>query len=71
MACIYCKKGFSCGCQKTKATDGSTVHKTCLANYNANLKKTNVSKDKITKLLDKHGWCKHSEYREEICWSLV
>jgi hypothetical protein len=55
MACIHCKKGFSCGCQKTKAGDGSTVHKACLATYNAKLKKSNVSKDKITKLLDKHG----------------
>jgi len=55
MACNYCKKGFSCGCQKTKASDGSTVHKACLTNYNASLKKTYVSKDKITKVLDKHG----------------
>lgn len=55
MACIHCKKGFSCGCQKTKAQDGSTVHKACLTTYNSKLKKTSVSKDKITKLLDKHG----------------
>ena len=67
MACNYCKKGFSCGCQKTKASDGSTVHKACLTNYNASLKKTYVSKDKITKVLDKHGWCKHIKSREEIC----
>jgi len=34
MACNHCKKGFTCGCQKTKAKDGSTVHKKCLKIYN-------------------------------------
>ena len=55
MNCAYCKKGFSCGCQKTKASDGATVHKSCLTNYNSTLKQKNVSKDSLTKLLEKHG----------------
>jgi len=36
MKCAYCKKGFSCGCQKAKAADGQTVHKTCMKSYKAN-----------------------------------
>jgi hypothetical protein len=35
MNCKQCNKGFTCGCQKTKASDGSTVHKTCLKEYEA------------------------------------
>jgi len=35
MRCAHCGKGFTCGCQKTKATNGATVHKTCLSAYNA------------------------------------
>lgn len=38
MTCKKCNKAFSCGCQKTKASDGSTVHKTCLQEYEASLK---------------------------------
>jgi len=33
MTCKNCGKSFSCGCQKTNATDGSTVHKSCLTEY--------------------------------------
>ena len=33
MNCKYCHKGFSCGCQKATANDGSVVHKTCLTEY--------------------------------------
>ena len=38
MKCAHCGKGFTCGCQKTKAPDGATVHKPCLSLY-ANKKK--------------------------------
>jgi hypothetical protein len=34
MNCAKCNKGFTCGCQKTKAADGKIVHKTCLKDYN-------------------------------------
>jgi len=30
MKCARCNKSFTCGCQKTKAPDGSIVHKSCL-----------------------------------------
>ncbi len=33
MNCKECNKGFTCGCQKTKASDGTIVHKTCLKTY--------------------------------------
>lgn len=51
MSCKHCKKGFSCGCQKTKATDGSVVHKSCLTNYNNSLTKTASVRDPLTKQL--------------------
>tara|TARA_B100001939_G_scaffold170516_1_gene147032 strand:- start:194 stop:367 length:174 start_codon:yes stop_codon:yes gene_type:complete len=50
MKCANCNKGFSCGCQKTKARDGSTVHKSCLTIYNG---KTNVSTNKLTNTINK------------------
>lgn len=34
MTCKHCNRGFTCGCQKTKANDGNTVHKTCVKVYN-------------------------------------
>jgi hypothetical protein len=40
MTCKKCNKTFSCGCQKTQASDGSTVHKTCLGEYEAMLQAT-------------------------------
>jgi hypothetical protein len=54
MACNYCKKGFTCGCQKTKANDGSTVHKKCLKTYNetsSGKKQTTLTRDKLTNKL--------------------
>jgi hypothetical protein len=39
MNCKHCDKGFSCGCQKTTAQDGSLVHKTCLSDYEKSKKK--------------------------------
>lgn len=33
MTCVKCNKAFSCGCQKTKASDGAIVHKTCKIAY--------------------------------------
>lgn len=50
MKCASCNKGFSCGCQKTKAKDGKTVHKSCLTNYNS---KINVSTNKLTNTINK------------------
>ena len=38
--CTHCNKAFSCGCQKTKATDGQTVHKTCRGEYEHNKLRT-------------------------------
>jgi hypothetical protein len=43
MNCKQCNKGFSCGCQKTTAPDGSVVHKTCLTDYLNSKKLTNTS----------------------------
>lgn len=40
MNCTKCKKPFTCGCQKTRAKDGATVHKTCKTSYEADLKST-------------------------------
>jgi len=34
MNCKHCNGRFTCGCQKSTAKDGSTVHKTCLKAYN-------------------------------------
>ena len=34
MNCKHCGGKFSCGCQKSTAKDGSTVHKSCLKAYN-------------------------------------
>ncbi|BCV01358.1 MAG: hypothetical protein CM15mV42_0340 [uncultured marine virus] len=42
MKCAYCYQGFSCGCQKTKAPDGQTVHKKCLQSYTNNKMKPNT-----------------------------
>lgn len=41
MTCKKCNKTFSCGCQKTTASDGSTVHKTCLKEYEVSLSTSN------------------------------
>ena len=49
MNCKHCNKPFTCGCQKTKASDGSVVHKTCLPSYNAKL---NVNISPLTKKLN-------------------
>jgi hypothetical protein len=50
MACKECSKGFSCGCQKAKAKDGSIVHKTCLTTYNNKIGASNS--DPLTKKLN-------------------
>ena len=49
MNCVNCNKGFTCGCQKTKAKDGKTVHKACLTAYNG---KFNLKSDPLTKKLN-------------------
>lgn len=50
MICAHCNKRISCGCQKTKAADGQTVHKSCLAAYN---KKTTSNVSSLTKTINK------------------
>ncbi len=50
MKCVHCGKGFSCGCQKAKAKDGKTVHKSCLTAYNGTV---NVSTNKLTRTLER------------------
>jgi hypothetical protein len=50
MNCASCNKGFSCGCQKTKAADGKTVHKTCVTEYNNKIKGTS---DPLTRVINK------------------
>jgi hypothetical protein len=44
MICKKCNKAFTCGCQKTKAADGSIVHKTCLKEYEASVKTSTITK---------------------------
>jgi hypothetical protein len=44
MNCKHCGGKFTCGCQKSTAKDGSTVHKTCLKAYN----NAPASSDKFT-----------------------
>jgi len=54
MKCAHCKKGFTCGCQKTKAPDGATVHKTCLSLYKAKNKIVTVNKgSNLTRTIEK------------------
>jgi hypothetical protein len=48
-ACPNCKKALSCGCQKTKASDGSTVCKNCKTNYEKSIN-TNTSNSNIQNL---------------------
>lgn len=43
-ACLNCKKRLGCGCQKAKASDGTSVCKSCKASYEASLKKDNLEK---------------------------
>jgi hypothetical protein len=50
MKCVSCNKGFSCGCQKTKAKDGSTVHKSCLSKYNGTI---NQPANRLTNSINK------------------
>ena len=53
MKCKHCNKGFSCGCQKTKAADGSIVHKTCVRQYNASKGIMHVTNDTLTNSINK------------------
>jgi len=54
MNCAQCNKGFTCGCQKTKAENGRIVHKTCLKDYNTvNGIKILVATDNLTKQVQK------------------
>lgn len=52
--CKHCGKGFSCGCQKTKAKDGAIVHKSCKAAYEAlPTTKLMAKQDSLTKAIEK------------------
>jgi hypothetical protein len=39
MSCKKCKQNFSCSCQQATASDGATVHKSCLEEYEQTIKK--------------------------------
>ena len=53
MVCAHCGKGFSCGCQKTRAADGKTVHKTCLTAYSAKMKTPNRMHSTLTRDIER------------------
>tara|TARA_R100001510_G_C7566094_1_gene144344 strand:+ start:118 stop:300 length:183 start_codon:yes stop_codon:yes gene_type:complete len=52
MKCAHCGKGFTCGCQKTKAPDGQTVHKSCLSLYKVKNGIGHISKGSFTKRIE-------------------
>ena len=35
--CVSCKRPIGCGCQKTKASNGKDIHKSCKPAYEAGL----------------------------------
>lgn len=61
MICKHCNKAITCGCQKATATDGSTVHKSCLHDYtvkNSTGAKSTLMQDAnkaYTKLMNNNG----------------
>ncbi len=42
--CNNCKKRLGCGCQKAKASDGTSVCKSCKASYEASIKNKSLNK---------------------------
>jgi len=38
MNCAHCNQSFSCGCQQATASNGKTVHKSCLSTYEQKIK---------------------------------
>jgi hypothetical protein len=48
MICKQCNKGFTCGCQKTTANDGSVVHKSCLTGYQTKISGVSSKTDLLT-----------------------
>jgi len=48
--CSNCKKSLSCGCQKRKASDGTSVCTNCISAYE---KKTNITTTSITPIVQK------------------
>lgn len=42
--CNNCKKRLGCGCQKAKASDGTSVCKSCKASYEASIKSKSLKK---------------------------
>ena len=53
MICKHCNKGFTCGCQKTKAADGNVVHKGCVKQYNTSKGIVHVKADTLTESINK------------------
>ena len=53
MNCKHCGKKFTCGCQKTTASDGSVVHKSCLTAYNNKINKTVPKADTLSNQIKK------------------
>ena len=42
--CKNCKKTLSCGCQKAKASDGTSVCRSCKTKYEASIKSKSLKK---------------------------
>ena len=40
--CLNCKKSLSCGCQKRKASNGTSVCSSCITTYESKLDKPTI-----------------------------
>lgn len=45
--CSNCKKNLSCGCQKKKASDGTSVCASCITSYEAQTNKNKSVKSAV------------------------
>tara|TARA_R100001480_G_scaffold98761_1_gene103078 strand:- start:313 stop:504 length:192 start_codon:yes stop_codon:yes gene_type:complete len=50
--CAHCGKGFTCGCQKLRASDGQTIHKSCSVAYEKKPKTVAHRQDALTQKLN-------------------
>ena len=50
--CAHCGKGFTCGCQKLRASDGQIIHKSCSAAYESKPKNVVHKQDVLTQKLN-------------------
>jgi hypothetical protein len=55
MNCNNCGARMSCGCQKRRASDGTSCCSTCLAFYEKNLKEKNIVNSPTT-TVNKNVW---------------